>query len=135
MSKPVHFIALFRLSVLGSLTSRIDLEHGEVKRIIKQLAKQTYQIPNSRRVHISEKTIERWFYRWRKNGIDGLAPKSRKDKGSCILSRDVQEKILALKKEKPSRSIPSMLHARRADWMTRPGRISPWRLKPLWSTH
>lgn len=109
MSKPVHFIALFRLSVLGPLTARIDLEHGEVKKIIRQLAKQTYQIPNSRRVHISEKTIERWYYRWRKNGIDGLAPKSRKDKGHCMLPDHVQEKILALKKEKPSRSIPTVI--------------------------
>lgn len=109
MSKPVHPVALFRLSVLGPLTSRIDIAHGEAKKIIKQLAGQTYHIPNSRRVHISEKTIQRWYYRWKLNGIDGLAPKSRKDKGQCALQKDIQEMIVTLKKDRPSRSIPTLI--------------------------
>ena len=109
MSKPVHPIALFRLSILGPLTSRIDINHGEAKKIIKQLASQTYHIPNSRRVHISEKTIQRWYYLWKKGGIDALAPKTRNDKHSCLLKPEVQSKLLSLKKEKPSRSIPTII--------------------------
>lgn len=77
-------IALFRLSVLGSLASRQTLVHGELKQIIRELAKQTYQIPNSHRMYLSEKTIERWYYAWLKKGIDGLVPKSRIDKGKKL---------------------------------------------------
>ena len=46
MSKPVHPIALFRLSVLGPLTSRGQLEHGEVKSIVNELASKNYNIPD-----------------------------------------------------------------------------------------
>lgn len=51
--------ALLRLSVLGSLASRDHLNRGELQKIIKELAKQTYRIPHCNRVHLSEKTIER----------------------------------------------------------------------------
>ncbi len=37
MSKPIHPLALFRLSVLGSLASRDHLERGELKKIIQEL--------------------------------------------------------------------------------------------------
>ena len=39
-------VALFRLSVLGSLTSRIDVRHGELKKLIKAQAEQHFDIPN-----------------------------------------------------------------------------------------
>ncbi len=64
---------MFRLSVLGPLASREQLSRGELKKIIQELAAQTYQIPNSHRVHLAEKTRERWYYRWKQAGIEGLA--------------------------------------------------------------
>ena len=36
-------VALFRLSVLGSLTSRIDVQHGELKKLIQAQAQQHAQ--------------------------------------------------------------------------------------------
>jgi transposase InsO family protein len=109
MSKPVHPIALFRLSVLGPLTSRLDIERGEIKRCIKQLSTQTYSIPNSKRVYISAKTIQRWYYCWLKHGIDGLSPKTRSDKGTCGIPATIQDNVLSLKQEQPSRSIPTII--------------------------
>lgn len=109
MSKPVHPIALFRLSVLGPLTARIDISHGEIKQTIEDLSKQTYQIPNSRKVHISKKTLERWYYKWLKGGIEALEPKERSDKGRCSLPGKLQEQILCLKKENKTRSIPTII--------------------------
>jgi putative transposase len=102
-------MALLRLSVLGSLASRDHLNRGDLKKIIKELAQQTYQIPNSKRVHLSEKTIERWYYLWKKAGIDGLNSKSRSDKNSCQLSLDIQEAIMACKKDNPARSIQMII--------------------------
>ena len=69
MSKPLHPLALFRLSVLGPLASRGQIKRGEVKSIIRELASNTYNIPDSRRVHLSEETILRWYYDW-KRGIN-----------------------------------------------------------------
>jgi putative transposase len=97
--------ALFRLSVLGPLVSRERLEHGELQQIIRDLATREYAIPGSRRRYLGEKTIQAWFYVWRKQGIAGLAPKSRVDRGQSKLSPPTQAAILAAKRDNPRRSI------------------------------
>jgi putative transposase len=76
MKKEVSDVALFRYSVLGSLTSRINLAKGDVKKIINDQASELFDIPNSNRNKISARTIEKWYYRWKRQGIDGLEPKS-----------------------------------------------------------
>jgi transposase InsO family protein len=97
--------ALFRLSVLGPLVSRERLERGQLQQIIRELAQREYAIPGSRRRYLGEKTIQGWFYAWRKAGIDGLVPKERADRGQSKLGEAVQQAILAAKRENPKRSI------------------------------
>ena len=109
MNHFIHPTALFRLSVIGPLTSRDGLEHGEFKKTLRELSAKTYAIHNSKRVYLSEKTIERWYYQWRKLGINGLNPKRRSDKGKSQLPQDLQQKIIVLKKENPRRSINTLI--------------------------
>ena len=124
MSHLVHPIALFRLSVLGPLTSRESLSQGELKKIIRELASQTYRVPNSKRTHIGEKTIERWYYAWRQKGIDGLAPVERSDKGNSQLPPAIQEAILACKQENPARSINTIIRLLVMQGTTRKDQLS-----------
>lgn len=109
MTNVFNSIALLRLSILGSLASRDHLQRGELKAIIKNLAQQTYHIPNSKRVHLSEKTIERWYYLWKKQGMEGLNPAPRSDKNTCQLPPDIQEAIIACKKDNPARSLQTII--------------------------
>ena len=109
MTGAIHPIALFRLSVLGPLASRDELERGEVKRLIRELASRTYHIPDSDRVRLGEGTIEAWYYAWRRGGINALAPKQRSDRGESKLPMVVQETILKAKREKPTRSINTIV--------------------------
>jgi putative transposase len=109
MKNSLNPMALLRLSVLGSLASRDHLNRGELKKIIKELAQQTYHIPNSRRVHLSEKTIERWYYLWKAQGIEGLNPNPRSDKHTSLLPVAIQEAIIACKKDNPARSIQMII--------------------------
>ncbi len=97
--------ALFRLSVLGPLVSRERLARGELQQIIRELAQREYAIPGSRRHLLSEKTIEAWYHRYRRDGIDGLTPKLRLDRGQSKLLPAIQEQLLAAKRENPRRSI------------------------------
>ena len=103
--KEIHPLALFRLSVLGPLVSRERLSRGELQQIIRELAGREYAIPGSRRRLIGEKTIEAWYYAWRQHGIDGLAPKPRADRGVSKISANVQEAIIAAKRDNPRRSL------------------------------
>ena len=109
MSKSLHPHALFRLTVLGPLASRNQLRRGEVKALIRELATQTYHIPGTRRVHLSEQTILRWYYDWKRNGIEGLIPSSRSDKGQTQLSIEIQNALLHYKKDNPARSINTLI--------------------------
>jgi putative transposase len=109
MTKPMHPIALFRLTVLGPLASRGQIKRGEIKKIINELASQSYNIPNSRRTHLSAETIMNWYHKWKKNGIEALMPKLRLDKGGTKLSKEVQEALLLAKKNNSSRSIKTII--------------------------
>ena len=97
-------VALFRLSVLGPLISR-SLQPGELQQTLLDLAQREYAIPGSRRTRLGVKTIESWYYRWRKNGIDGLIPQQRNDRGCSRLPAPIQEAILQAKRDNPRRSI------------------------------
>ena len=108
--KTVDPLALFRLSVLGPLVSRDRLERGELQQIIRELARRDYAIPGSRRRLIGEKTIEAWYYAWRRDGIEGLTPKPRNDRGRSKLPAAVQEAVLAAKRDNPKRSIRQLRH-------------------------
>jgi putative transposase len=101
----IHPVALFRYSVLGPLVSRAELPRGELKATLRELAARHYDIPGSRNSHLSEKTIEAWFYAWRRGGIEALIPKARSDRGQSKLAPEVQEAILSAKRENPRRSI------------------------------
>jgi transposase InsO family protein len=103
--KPLDPVTLFRLSVIGPLISRRDLARGELQRLLEALAQREYDVPNSRRCHLGVKTIQCWFYRYQRNGVAGLAARPRKDRGTSRLSAELQERILAAKRENPRRSI------------------------------
>jgi putative transposase len=110
MSKPLHPLALFRLMVLGPLASRGDLKRGEVKAVIREIASKAHNIPGSRRVHLSEQTILRWYYDWKRGGIEALNPTKRCDKGKTQLSEEVQAALLQLKQDNPARSINTIIN-------------------------
>jgi transposase InsO family protein len=103
--KEIDPVTLFRLSVLGPLVSRERLARGELQQIIRELAQRDYAIPGSRRRWVGEKTIEAWYYAWRRDGIEGLTPKPRHDRGVSKLPADAQAAVVAAKCENPRRSI------------------------------
>jgi len=101
----IHPKALFRYSVLGPLVSRGALQRGELKATLQALAARDYDIPGSANTRLGEKTIEGWYYAWRRGGIEALVPKPRSDRGLSKLDSKVQEAILAAKRANPRRSI------------------------------
>jgi putative transposase len=103
--KEIDPVALFRLSVLGPIVSREQLMRGELQQLIRELCLREYAIPGSQRRLLGEKTIQAWYYAWRRDGIAGLTPKVRADLGQSKISPAIQEAVLAAKRENPRRSI------------------------------
>src|ERR1700676_4139450 len=97
--KLIYPHALFRLSVLGPLASRDRLEQGDLKALLRELAARSYAIPDTKRVYLSEKTIEGWYYAWKRGGIDALTPRPRSDRGDSKMSDASQDAFWPTKKE------------------------------------
>lgn len=109
MSKRIHPLALFRLSVLGPLASRDHLERGELKKIIQELASKTYRIPGSKRTYLSAQIIEHWYYKWSRGGVTALEPKIRNDKNQSQLPEHIKTALLAIKRDNPARSLNTLI--------------------------
>lgn len=113
--KEIHPLALFRLSVLGALVSRERLHRGELQMSIRELAERQYAIPGSQRRMLAEKTIQAWYYTWRKEGIAGLEPKTRGDRGQSKITPALQQAVLAAKRDNPRRSVRQIKRLLEAD--------------------
>ncbi len=117
-------ITIFRYGVLGALLSRNHIERGELKKLIHEAANRDYDIPGSIHTRIAAKTIEAWYYKYRREALDGLSPKVRLDKGMSKLPLDVQDAVIQAKKENPKRSIDAIIGILESKGMTAKGEIS-----------
>lgn len=133
--KDLHPLALFRLSVLGPLVSRARLARGELKAIIRELAARDYDIPGTGRCRIGEKTIEAWFYTWRRFGVEALAPKPRSDRGQSQLDPELQAAIIQAKRENPRRSINQIRRLLEHSGQVPKGQVSRSSLHRLLQNH
>lgn len=109
MNEQDNAVALFRLGVLGQLTTRSQLSRGELKTITRELSTKAYCIPRSSCCHLSAKTIERWYYAWKRGGFAALAPQRRSDRGQSSIDANLQQTIKKLKEENPARSLNTLL--------------------------
>ncbi len=117
-------IALFRHGVLGSLISRNKIERGELKKLIREAASRDYDIPYSVHTRVAEKTIEGWYYKYRREQLDGLSPKVRSDRGMSKLPLDIQDIIIKSKKENPKRSIDGLIEILQSKGLVAKGEVS-----------
>lgn len=103
-------VAVFRSEVVGSLCRR-ELSHGDLVAEFRALAKERFRLPDAEVTKtISVPTLERWFYAYRKGGLDALLPKPRSDRGRArALADEMRELLLAIRRENPSASVPLIL--------------------------
>lgn len=102
-------IALFRYGLIATLVLE-TLPRGELIRRVRELASLRYDIPFSERTSISAGTLMKWARRYRKDGLDGLGSKRRKDRGlSRVIDPQLAELIERMKRENPYRAGTTLL--------------------------
>ncbi len=128
-------IALWRLGVLGPLVSA-ELSHGDMTRLCEEAAARCYRRPDGRYAELKPRTIESWHHAYRRDGLDGLKPKGRSDVGrSRAISPDLAARLLALKREKPRRSIRSLIRILERDGAVRRGELKRSTVHRLLKAH
>ena len=98
-------VALWRFGVIGPLVSA-RLEHGDVRALCKEASRRTYERWDGKRVEVKARTVEGWYYAHKRGGLTALRPQGRSDAGtSRAIGPEMAERIVALKRENPRRSI------------------------------
>lgn len=124
-------VALFRLVVLGDLI-HVDLGPGDQKRLLLERSQRTWTLPGGSTRQYSKRTIEAWLYAHRRDGFYGLMPTERRDKGATrVLTDQVQELILAMKREDPGRSVPLIIRELETNGVVSRGELKPTVLRRM----
>ena len=127
--------ALFRHAILGDVLSR-NLSRGQLRPALKQLAQETDQDHQGRSRRVAYKTLEEWYYKYRKGGFDALKPQPRKDRNrSRVLAEDIQQLILDMKREDPGRSARLILRELELAGRIRAGQASRSMVQRLLRRH
>jgi putative transposase len=109
MDAKAEKLALLRYALVGPLVLEA-LPRGELTRRAQEIAARHYDIPDSRRTSVSVDTLLDWALRYRTNGLEALAPKSRQDRGqSRALTPQLADLIERLKRENPHRTGTTLL--------------------------
>jgi len=102
-------IALFRFQVIAPMFT-LDGERGSLKTAIRRRAAETHIHPQKGPTRYAYATIEEWYYAYRTDGLDGLQPRPRKDRGQSRKIDDlVAEEIEKLVDGHPELDGPGLL--------------------------
>jgi transposase InsO family protein len=129
-------IALFRSEVIGGLARR-DLDRGELRAELAGLAGKRFRPPGRPHTRTySVPTLERWYYAYRRRGLEALRPSGRSDRGRARnLPPDARELLLDVRREYPSASVPLILRTLVADGRIAASAVSPATLRRLYVDH
>lgn len=95
--------ALWRYGILGPLVSA-RLEHGDRRALFREAASRVHVDPEGCSVRLSPRTVEAWYYAWKRGGLEALKDEPRSDKGTSKIARAIQDRLILLKRENPRRS-------------------------------
>ncbi len=102
--------ALFRFAIIGELDIEA-LPRGERSARLADLATRLYRPPGGGEHRFSARTLWTWWSAYRRQGLDGLLPRRRRDRGTRrALAPDLLEAAMALRREVPSRSTATLIH-------------------------
>ena len=126
-------LALFRSEIVGGLVRR-ELEHGDLRAAFLEISQQRFRPPRSHGPRsYSPATLERWYYAYKSGGLDALRPEARADRGrGRELTSDQRELLLAIRREHPSVSVPTILETLVADGRLESGQISASTVRRLY---
>jgi transposase InsO family protein len=129
-------VAIFRSEVIGALVRR-ELDHGELAAELRRLSRQRFRPPRSKTTRrYSVTTLERWYYAYRKDGLQGLEPKRRCDGGRARALSDKQRKLLLdIRRENRSASVPVILRTLELDGRLSKGVVSAQTVRRLYLDH
>lgn len=105
-----EMVALFKAQVISPLTL-IELGHGELAAELRKLSRKKLKPPWAPRNRTyAASTLERWYYDYKRLGLDGLKPRPRSDRGYAqALTAEQRDLILGIAHERPDVNVSVLL--------------------------
>lgn len=129
-------VAIYRATVIGPLMHRV-LTHGQLAAELRALSEQRFRPPSadSTRTY-SVPTLERWLYAFRSDGLDGLRPQPRSDRGFAQdLPDELRTLLLDIRREHPDASVPLILKTLVDEGRLEEGKVSEPTVRRLYAAH
>jgi putative transposase len=101
-------IALFRHAVVGELEFE-GLSRGELSARIHDLSSRKWKMPDEEERKFTERTIWNWWIDYKRDGLKGLIPESRKT-GPREIGPEILKEAIQARKEIPSRSTRTIIN-------------------------
>jgi putative transposase len=129
-------VAIFRTTVIGPLMHRV-LAHGQLAAELRALSEQRFRAPGADSTRsYSVPTLERWLYAYRAEGLAGLRPEPRSDRGFAQeLPDELRELLLDIRREHPSASVPLVLKTLVDEGRLDKDRVSEPTVRRLYAAH
>ncbi len=129
-------VALFRAEIIGGLTRR-ELHRGELQHELARLSKKRFRPPGSSTTRsFSRPTLERWYYDYKRGGLEALRPRPRSDRGRARALSEAQRKLVVdIRRVHPHASAELILRTLVSDGRIAKGLISAGTLRRLFRQH
>jgi putative transposase len=118
-------VAVFRFRVIADFVDGMMLSRGNAKKLMREKCDRKWLIPGSGRTRISKSVIKEWSARYKRSGnkLEALYPQGRSDRGETrAIDDDTALGIIALRKELPAVTLPTLLREAKDRKIILPGR-------------
>lgn len=117
---PRQRIALWRFQLLAPLLD-VDRRRGTFRTALDKVARRTHDHPDRGQIQVGRSTVQHWLAAYRRDGLEGLTPVPRRDRGTSRRIDDrLAEAIETLATSRPQLDGPGLLAELRAADSARP---------------
>lgn len=133
---PAETVALFRAQVIGPLLCREHGSHGELAQAFRELAAEPVRPPGCDVTrHFAASTLERWYYAFKRGGLEALRPQSRASGYALALNDEQRKLLLEIRREHPRVSAALILRTVELDGRLPKGMLTGQTLRRLYAAH
>ena len=129
-------VALFRAQVIGELLLCEHHNHGELSEALRELAARPVKAPGAEVARCySAPTLQRWYYAYKKGGLEALKPQSRAVGYGTRLTDAERDLVLDIRRDHPRVSAALILRTLEVDGRLRKGVLTGPTLRRLYAAH
>ncbi|MCB9742641.1 MAG: DDE-type integrase/transposase/recombinase [Alphaproteobacteria bacterium] len=115
-------MALLRYQAISAYIAT-DPPRGQRRATLERLAKRPWTLPEGGQIFFAAETLRTWVRRYRQGGLDALEDKPRPTPGVKVLTEAQIERLCALKREVPERSLDRILEIAEGLGLVEPGLV------------